>query len=285
MDNGQFFETSDGAHIYFEQYGREFSETILMVPGFLCTTKFFRRNVEVLAGRYHVVVMDPRGQGLSSKTLHGNTVKRGAQDIAELIEHLSLKKTVLLGWSLGSSVCLDYAVRVDEGRLAGLILVDGSLFPLSPEGWNKHRARNYNVQNWLDTYLPLYYDADRFYEAFISRISNGMMSREDRKWVEEECRKTLPWTALELHYDFCHTNNVPALERLECPVGFFGGSSKDYGLLMLEEYQKHVHVPSQIYPFYESGHLMFYYEAEKFNASVMSFCSEMACWHEKETTL
>lgn len=273
-----FFETSDGARIYFEEYGVENERTILMVPGFLCTTKFFRKNAPVLKDRYHVILMDPRGQGLSSKTLSGNTVKRNAQDIAELIEHLSIKSLVLLGWSVAASVSLYYASRLDPGYLAGLILVDGSLFPLSGESWNRHRARDYNVQNWMDTYLPLYHDPEKFYDAFIDRISNGSMSGEDRKWVEEECRKTLPWTALELHYDFCFTNNVSKLEELKVPVGFFGGKSKAYGLQMLEEYCRHVHVPAQIYPFYESGHLMFYYEADKFNTSVLEFCGEIADW-------
>lgn len=273
-----FFETSDGAHIYFEEYGIENKCTILMVPGFLCTTKFFQRNAPVLAQRYHVVLMDPRGQGMSSKTLSGNTVKRNAQDIAELIEHLSLTRLVLLGWSIGSSVSIDYASRLDREHLAGLILVDGSLFPLSRENWNKHRARAYNVQNWMDTYLPLYYDPEKFYDRFIDRISNGIMSEEDRAWVSEECRKTLPWTALELHYDFCHTNNIPRLEELKMPVGFFGGNSKAYGLEMLDEYRKYVHVPARVYPFYESGHLMFYYEADKFNDSVFNFCGELARW-------
>lgn len=44
--------------------------------------------------------MDPRGQGNSSKTCQGNTIRRNAQDIKELIDHLGLEHVVLLGWSL-----------------------------------------------------------------------------------------------------------------------------------------------------------------------------------------
>ena len=278
LSGKNFLKTTDGAHIYYEEYGTGHEQAILMVPGFLCTTKFFRRNAQVLSQEYHVILMDPRGQGLSSKTLSGNTVERNARDIGELIGHLGLKKLVLLGWSVGSSVSLEYAVEMDPGRLAGLILVDGSLFPLSGEDWNKHRARAYNVQNWMDTYLPLYYEPQKFYDRFIERISNGLMSDEDRIWVGEECRKTLPWTALELHYDFCHTDNLPLLPRLSVPVCFFGGNSKAYGLQMLEEYSSRVTVPSRVCPFYESGHLMFYYEADKFNACVRDFCRQLARW-------
>ena len=55
---------------------------IVMVPGFLCTTKFFEKNAEVLSKEFRVITMDPRGQGNSSKTCQGNTIRRNAQDIA-----------------------------------------------------------------------------------------------------------------------------------------------------------------------------------------------------------
>ena len=76
-----FFTASDGAHIYFEDVGQGLP--ILMVPGFLCTTKFFEKNALALSDEFRVVTMDPRGQGYSSKTCGGNTLKRHAQDIRE----------------------------------------------------------------------------------------------------------------------------------------------------------------------------------------------------------
>ena len=107
-----FFETSDGARIYFEDQGA--GTPIILVPGFLCTAKFFQRNVPVLSQRHRVITMDPRGQGYSSKTLQGNRIKRHAQDIRELIDHLQLKNAVLLGWSVAASVVTTYAAEYQE---------------------------------------------------------------------------------------------------------------------------------------------------------------------------
>ena len=45
ITENNFFTTSDGARIYFEDRGKGLP--IVMVPGFLCTTKFFEKNVEV----------------------------------------------------------------------------------------------------------------------------------------------------------------------------------------------------------------------------------------------
>jgi hypothetical protein len=65
-----FFTTSDGAHLYFEDTGE--GTPLVMVPGFLCTTRFFSRNTPELSKHCRVVAVDPRGQGRSSKTLTGN---------------------------------------------------------------------------------------------------------------------------------------------------------------------------------------------------------------------
>ena len=148
-----FFTTSDGIHIYFEDRGSGLP--IVMVPGFLCTTKFFEKNAEVLSKEFRVITMDLRGQGNSSKTCQGNTIRRNAQDIKELIDHLGLEHVVLLGWSLASSIVVSYAAEFEQYKLNGLVTMDGSLYPFSDADWNHHRGRDYNLQNWFDTYLPL----------------------------------------------------------------------------------------------------------------------------------
>ncbi len=265
-----FFTASDGAHIYFEDVGQGLP--ILMVPGFLCTTKFFEKNARALSGEFRVVTMDPRGQGYSSKTCGGNTLIRHAQDIRELIDHLDLDRVVLLGWSLAASVVVTYASRHRQHRLNGLVMMDGSLFPFSGEDWNHHRGRDYNIQNWFDTYLPLYYHPEEFYDKFIARISNREgMSDQDKQWITAECRKTMPWSALELHYDFSHTNNVAHLKEITVPVSIFGAQSEAYGLDMVEKFAGEVGGYSEVNCFYESGHLMFLYEAEKFNQCLRRF--------------
>ena len=65
--------------------------------------------------------MDPRGQGNSSKTCQGNTIRRNAQDIKELIDHLGLEHVVLLGWSLASSIVVSYAAEFEQYKLNGLV--------------------------------------------------------------------------------------------------------------------------------------------------------------------
>ncbi|MDO4267099.1 MAG: alpha/beta hydrolase [Eubacteriales bacterium] len=265
-----FFTASDGAHLYYEDRGEGLP--IVMVPGFLCTSRFFEKNAEALSKEFRVVTVDPRGNGYSSKTCSGNTLKRHAMDIYELIGHLGLERVVLLGWSLAASVVVTYASEFKQAHLNGLVLMDGSLYPFSGAEWNHHRGRNFNVKNWMDTYLPLYYNPQEFYDKFIARISNrDGMSGEDRAWITEECKKTMPWSALELHYDFCQTDNVKNLGSITVPTAVFGANSAAYGLEMVQRFAAETGGYSEVHCFYESGHLMFLYEAEKFNSCLAGF--------------
>ena len=274
MNKSNFFTASDGAVLYFEDQGT--GVPFLMMPGFLATTKFFRKNIEELSKKYRVIVFDPRGQGRSGKVCGGNTMERNALDIRDLIEHLQLEDVILGGWSMGSSVVISYAAMTQEAHLKGLVLIDGSLFPVSPDEWNKHRSRNYNIDNWLDNYMPLVYDRDDFYERFVARISNGAMTQEDREWVMEEFMKTPPWSALEFHYDFCHTDNYSNLKKLTVPVSIYGGSSDAYGLEMVDAFASQIRGYVELNKFYNSGHMMFYYESNKFNECISRFIDHVA---------
>lgn len=269
-----FFKTSDGAHIFFNDMGEGIP--IIMIPGFLCTTKFFEKNAEVLSLKHRVILMDPRGQGNSSKTLAGNTLKRHAQDVKELIEHLQLDRVILAGWSLSASTVVLYADLYREAHLAGIALIDGTLYPFSDYSWNRHRGKGYNIDKWMENYMLLYYDQKAFFDRFLSRISGQCaMDSETRAWIKEECMKTMPWNAMELHYDFCHTDNYSCLKNLSVPIALFGGDSEAYGLDMLDAYAKEIQGYCEIHKFYKSGHLMFLYEAEKFNDCFMNFAEKV----------
>ena len=45
-----FFETSDGTILYYEDYGK--GDPILLVHGFCCSSQVFKRNIEGLTLKY-----------------------------------------------------------------------------------------------------------------------------------------------------------------------------------------------------------------------------------------
>ena len=99
------FKTNDGVEIYYEIHGE--GRPLLMLPGWTCTTKYWKKNVDELSKSCKVIMMDLRAHGVvCSKRLlnqafgkslrtHNLKPKKGAQvmrkneKITALYERLS----------------------------------------------------------------------------------------------------------------------------------------------------------------------------------------------------
>jgi non-heme chloroperoxidase len=270
-----FLTTSDGAHLYFEEHGN--GQPLLFIPGFMCTTQFFKKNIPVLSAKYRVIILDMRGHGRSSKGLQGNNIKRCAQDIKELIDHLNLNNVVLFGWSLGGAVAAQYARQYGEYHLAGLGLIEAVLYAFCPEKWNTHRCANYNIDGWNNAVKTWIYEPLKYLDNFCARISNQPLSEEDLAWIKPEISKCFSHTGIEFQLDVYHTDNVTPLGDRTIPVAVFAAETKAYGGTRTgKEYVGRVKkAPATLYEFYEGGHMLFYFESEKFNHCVMEFVDSL----------
>lgn len=272
MESG-YVKTSDKAYLYYERYG-EGEETLLFVPGHMCTTKFFMKQAAYFAGNRQVVLMDSRGFGNSSKPLHGNDVERHADDIREVIDCLRLNQVTLLGWSLSGSIVMTYVHRHQGHRLNAVGLIDCCLFPFSPEPWNTYNSRNYNMDDWNRKYILWHTDINRYVENFVNRVKDGL-TEEEQQMVREEIMKTPPWIGFALHTDWCHTDATPYLEELQVPAVIFSGESAGHGYAMGRYYQSRIRTECELHEFATGGHMMFWIESEPFNRYLEAFLNKI----------
>ena len=77
---------------------------------------------ESLAPDVRIIALDLRGHGLSDKPPGGYDLARHVADVRELIEALSLRQPILLGFSLGGAIAAAVAA---EGGVGGRLLLDG----------------------------------------------------------------------------------------------------------------------------------------------------------------
>jgi microsomal epoxide hydrolase len=126
-----FFTSSDGVRLHYAEQGA--GETLVFVPGWLMPAAIWAPQMDYFASRYRVVAFDPRSQGDSQLAPSGNNIRRRAQDLHELIEHLGAKRVVLVGWSLAVMESLLYIHTYGDGRIAALVLVDNSVGELPPQ--------------------------------------------------------------------------------------------------------------------------------------------------------
>jgi len=120
---GEFVEVAPQVKLYYEISGQ--GSPLLFVPGWMMTAGVWKEQVAAFSKTHRVIVMDPRGQGNSSKVLSGNTLQQQAKDLRRLVEILQLDGITVVAWSIALAVVLEYVRQFGNDRLRSLAPVDG----------------------------------------------------------------------------------------------------------------------------------------------------------------
>ena len=273
-----YFRTSDDAILYFEDHGA--GKPIVLVPGFVCTTRFFDKNVEGLAKTNRVITFDPRGQGNSSKGLHGHTVSRNAQDIKELLDYLDVKDATLLGWSMSGQFVLKYHMLFGDYRIDSIGLLDCPLGAMYDEEWNAHGLKGFNMDGF-NKFLVLSYNNNEGYCAgFAKKIWSG---NDDSmiEWSAAEFLKTPAYISFAIYSDLVFQNGYEMLPKVTVPILFMGADSAvtaNGKALATKYYPENTNpdVYKESHTFETGGHVFFFVNPDEFNAKVAAFAKKVA---------
>ncbi len=123
----RFFATSDGVRLHYIETGPSLAPTLVFVPGWTMPAWIFQGQIDFFSHDYHVVALDPRGQGESEVPLSGYEPYRRGADINDLVRSLGGRRVVLVGWSLGVLDSLAYVHQFGDGQLLGMVLIDNSV--------------------------------------------------------------------------------------------------------------------------------------------------------------
>jgi pimeloyl-ACP methyl ester carboxylesterase len=120
-----------GVKLAYEDQG-EGKPALVFVHGWTCDRSFFAPQVKHFTQRHRVVAVDLRGHGESDKPQGEYPIAAYADDIAYLIEHLSLGQVVAVGHSMGGLAVLQLAAAYPDGVTA-IVMVDPAPFVSSPD--------------------------------------------------------------------------------------------------------------------------------------------------------
>ncbi len=108
--------------------------TLLFLHGIMMDGSVWDAQVEAFRGRYRCVCPDLRGYGGSETENPDISFEDHADDMAALIDALSLRDVTWVGWSMGGSIAMIFASRY-ASRLERLVLVDTTPQLLADEGY------------------------------------------------------------------------------------------------------------------------------------------------------
>jgi 3-oxoadipate enol-lactonase len=109
----------NGIRYNYEIEGK--GDPIVLISGYGGDANFWKRAIELLSERFMVITVDNRGSGKTECDLEFS-IDDMADDIASLLDHLSIDNANILGWSMGSHVAQNLGIRHPE-KVRTLILV------------------------------------------------------------------------------------------------------------------------------------------------------------------
>ncbi len=260
VGQGNFFMLEDGVRLYVEETGK--GQTLLFIPGWTMTQRFFEKQKDYFDKNYHVITYDPRGQGRTDKSERKNTYKHHAADLRELILQKDLEDIVLIGWSSGCLTIYEYLRAYGPDRVNKLVFID------EPPKWIGDTEKEW-VYGTFDDYrnsLKEMISKPTDPNGIIDWMLNDSIDSETRSWMQEEMLMTPPHVALSLYIDGMASDYNEEVRKLKVPSLFMIRESwYDYAKAWLKTNAPKARVNAI------SSHAMFWERPKEFNEMLLGF--------------
>ncbi len=182
VDFMAYIVTSDGIKLEYSRGGEGLP--IILIHGFGGEGSSFRVLDKILSKSYTTIEVDLRGHGRSD-TSPDITIDIFARDIKELIDKLELRNPILVGWSMGGSVVMEYIKQFGEINIGGLILIETSPMVLDEEGWRGTLLKgNYSEEQFVKDIRIMELDWMSFAETFVRDMSPKLDEKSLRLAIE-----------------------------------------------------------------------------------------------------
>lgn len=116
--------------VYFSDTGK--GRTIVLLHGFLGSHKIWESTIKDLSKTYRVIAVDLPGHGQTPCFGYAHSMELMAKSVKAVLDHLRIKRTVLVGHSMGGYVALAFADLFPD-HLCGLCLYHSTAYADSKE--------------------------------------------------------------------------------------------------------------------------------------------------------
>jgi pimeloyl-ACP methyl ester carboxylesterase len=141
----QGFAPVQHGELYYEETGS--GPSLLLIHAGVADYSMWQAQFETFSEDFHVIRYDARGFGKSRTQA---TTFSNRQDIQDLLEHLGVEKTAVVGISRGGQIAIDYTVEHPE-RVWALVTVAAGIsgYDHQPDGSEKSKIE-YEMFNQME---------------------------------------------------------------------------------------------------------------------------------------
>jgi microsomal epoxide hydrolase len=237
---------------------------LVFIPGWTMNAEVWKEQIPYFAARgFHVLALDPRSQGQTTKTEEGNTYAQHAADLHVFLKQLNAQHAVLVGWSAGALTILEYLLSPEAIRPDQVVFVDPAPLGLKqPE-----ESFGLTAQQFRELGLSLQQERKKATAAFVK----GMFKSKAGDFLLNELAvaslKTSVGTATALMFDIVTGDRRRALPRVSMPALIMvGPDNRLYGEHLQSKIQR---AKLEVIP--ETGHALFLEKPQAFNQALEGF--------------
>ena len=265
-----FFER-EGVRLFCQVQGSG-EPSLLFLHGVAAGHEVWGRHVEHFSASHQVAAVDLRGHGQSGPA-EDYSQEMFVSDVGLVIEAAELGSPVLVGWSLGGSIAIRYAVEHPD-RVAGLVLVDRNIGHLRTES-NPHGGDPAFVERLLRDV-----EEDFHGRGIRSLIDPWFPEPEDevrdiKSWLSELCRRTDPQVILKIRRRGISEDRTGWMAKVQAPTLILQGGASPLGGEPTGRYQQQQIAGSTLHVFEGHGHALFLTAPAEFQERIELFLADL----------
>ncbi len=255
----------NGIEIYYEVHGR--GDPLVLIMGLRRNIEWWFGQIPSLSKHFKLLVFDNRGAGRSDKPKMNYSIRLFADDTAQLMKSLNIKKAHILGVSMGGYIAQELAINYPE-MIKGLVLgctgAGGQRAVLmSPDRLKKFTANEgLSPEEILKKDMDIYF-SDTFVREDPERI---------KAFIEISLRYYQPLDAFERQFAACLKHDtVDRVNRIHSPTLIMSGDDDPLVPPENSRVLKDLISQSELIFFPGTRHCFFIEAADQFNEKVASF--------------
>jgi 3-oxoadipate enol-lactonase len=259
---------ANGIEIYYELYGAEDADVLVLSNGVLMSTASWAFQMPVLSQHYRLLLYDCRGMWQSDHPPGPYSMELHADDLAALLDALGIERAHIGGTSYGAEVSMVFALRYPH-RTRSLI-VTAAVSQLDP-------ILKGLADIWIEAARAR--DPEVLYKAVypLTFAEDWIAANQPALDLARERYESLDFDALlELFLCFSRLDITADLHRIAAPTLVVAGEldalkARKYSDIIARE------IPNAEYALIpHAGHAAMWERAEVFNSLILGFLAKQA---------
>ena len=184
--------------IYYEIHGQ--GPPLVFIHGAWSSHKWWKYQIANFAQKYRVLIYDLRGHGQSLSFINEFSIPSFANDLNLILKNIGIEETVLVGWSLGGMIAIEYFLQQPQ-KTKALILI--STRPHRQPIWKRKmwlsylRARlnlmmNLSAPRKFNLQEATFPDEKLLGQEEIKKMFSATINPEVNEWIKDDL-KNFTW--------------------------------------------------------------------------------------------